>query len=111
MAQNGFGEEGLNLFNRTEPEGFEPCDYAFAGAIIACVWLAVLIHGRQLHAQLVQLCFDSIFPVGNALIVMHARCGVVEATHYVFLTMYYLGSISWNVMIAALGQQGHAMLI
>ncbi|RVW84013.1 Pentatricopeptide repeat-containing protein [Vitis vinifera] len=70
---------GLKLSYCTEPEDFEPCDYAFAGVIIARVWLAALIRGWQLHAQLVQPCFDSIFPAGNALIVMHARCGVVEA--------------------------------
>ncbi|KAJ6336252.1 hypothetical protein OIU78_012780 [Salix suchowensis] len=33
--------------------GFEPCDYAFAGAIISCSVLGSLKHGRQLHAQLV----------------------------------------------------------
>ena len=107
LAQNGFGEESLKLFNRMKSEGFEPCDYAFAGAIIACAWLAALMHGRQLHAQLVRLGFDSSLSAGNALITMYARCGVVEAAHCVFLTMPYLDAVSWNAMIAALGQHGH----
>lgn len=107
LAQNGFGEESLKLFNRMKSEGFEPCDYAFAGAIIACAWLAALMHGRQLHAQLVRLGFDSSLSAGNALITMYAKCGVVEAAHCLFLTMPYLDSVSWNAMIAALGQHGH----
>ncbi|CAH2033949.1 unnamed protein product [Thlaspi arvense] len=33
LADNGFGEEGLRLFSCMRKEGFEPCDYAFSGAI------------------------------------------------------------------------------
>ncbi|KAG5558214.1 hypothetical protein RHGRI_008218 [Rhododendron griersonianum] len=81
MAQNGLGEEGLKLFNQMKLEGLKPCDYAFAGAISSCAVLAALEHGRQLHAQLVRLGFDSSLSAGNALITMYARCGVVEAAH------------------------------
>lgn len=64
-------------------------------------------HGRQLHAQLVQLGFDSSLSAGNALITMYARCGIVEAAHCLFMTMPFVDSVSWNAMIAALGQHGH----
>ncbi|XP_059650550.1 pentatricopeptide repeat-containing protein At1g25360 [Cornus florida] len=107
FAQNGFGEEGLKLFNQMKLEGVKPCDYAFAGAITSCSVLAALEHGRQLHAQLVRLGFDSSLSAGNALITMYARCGVVEAADCVFVTMPYVDSVSWNAMIAALGQHGH----
>ncbi|XP_057469560.1 pentatricopeptide repeat-containing protein At1g25360 [Actinidia eriantha] len=107
LAQNGFGEEGLKLFNQMKLEGLKPCDYAFAGAITSCAVLAALEHGRQLHAQLVRLGFDSSLSAGNALITMYARCGVVEAAQCAFLTMPSVDSVSWNAMIAALGQHGH----
>lgn len=107
FAQNGSGEEGLKLFNQMRLNGVEQCDYAFAGAITSCAVLAALKHGRQLHAQLVLLGFDSSLSAGNALITMYARCGVVEAAHSLFLTMPYVDSVSWNAMIAALGQHGH----
>ncbi|XP_058206414.1 pentatricopeptide repeat-containing protein At1g25360-like [Rhododendron vialii] len=107
MAQNGLGEEGLKLFNQMKLEGLKPCDYAFAGAISSCAVLAALEHGRQLHAQIVRLGFDSSLSAGNALITMYARCGVVEAAHCLFLTMPFMDSVSWNAMIAALGQHGH----
>ncbi|KAL4632189.1 hypothetical protein ACB092_04G034100 [Castanea dentata] len=109
LAQNGFGEEGLKLFNQMRIEGFEPCDYAFAGAITSCAMLGALEHGRQLHAQLVKLGHDSSLSAGNALITMYARCGIVEAANCVFLTMPCLDSVSWNAMIAALGQHGHGL--
>ncbi|KAM1956444.1 hypothetical protein ACFX16_025863 [Malus domestica] len=39
LAQNGFGEEAMKLFNQMRLEGCEPCDYAFAGAIASCAAL------------------------------------------------------------------------
>ena len=76
-------EDGLNLFNQMRREGFETCDYAFAGAITSCTVLGALEHGRQLHTQLVQLGHDSSLLAGNTLITMYARCGIVEAANYV----------------------------
>ncbi|KAK7855364.1 pentatricopeptide repeat-containing protein [Quercus suber] len=84
LAQNGFGEEGLKLFNQMRIEGFEPYDFAFAGEITSCA------HGRQLHAQLAQLGHDTSLSAGNANITMYVRCGIVEAANCVFLTMPYL---------------------
>lgn len=109
LAQNGFGEEGLKLFNQMKSEGFEPCDYAFTGAITSCAMLGALENGRQLHAQLVRLGFDSSLSAANALITMYARCGVVEAANELFLMMPCVDSVSWNAMIAALGQHGHGV--
>ncbi|KAL3603382.1 hypothetical protein D5086_004241 [Populus alba] len=59
-AQTGFAEEALKFFNRMKLQGFDPCDYAFAGAIISCSVLGSLKHGRQLHAQVVSIleCHD-----------------------------------------------------
>ncbi|XP_051135246.1 pentatricopeptide repeat-containing protein At1g25360 [Andrographis paniculata] len=107
LAQSGSGEEALKLFNKMKSCGLEPCDYAYSGAITACAVLAALEQGRQLHAQLIQLGFDSSLSAGNALITMYGRCGVLDAAHTIFLTMPYLDSVSWNAMIAALGQHGH----
>ncbi|RZC71016.1 hypothetical protein C5167_034209, partial [Papaver somniferum] len=109
FAQNGYGEDALKLFDQMRTEGLAPCDYSFAGAITACASLGALEHGGQLHAQLIQLGFNSSLSAGNALITMYARCGVVEAAHVVFHTMPYIDSVSWNSMITALGQHGHGL--
>ncbi|XP_038884005.1 pentatricopeptide repeat-containing protein At1g25360-like [Benincasa hispida] len=109
LAQNGFGDEGLKLFKQMRLDGFEPCDYAFAGALTACSVLGALENGRQLHAQLVHLGYESSLSVGNAMISMYARCGVVEAAESVFVTMPSVDLVSWNAMIAALGQHGHGV--
>nr|GMD93322.1 pentatricopeptide repeat-containing protein At1g25360 [Ipomoea batatas] len=106
-SQNGLGEEGLRLFNEMKLNGFEPCDYAFAGAIASCSVLAALETGRQFHAQIIRCGFDSSLSVGNALITFYGRCGDIDAAQCLFLTMPFFDSVSWNAMIAALGQHGH----
>ncbi|XP_062076702.1 pentatricopeptide repeat-containing protein At1g25360-like [Humulus lupulus] len=106
LAQNGYGEEAIKLFNQMRSEGFEPCDYAFAGAVISCAILGALENGRQLHAQVIQLGHDTSLSAGNALITMYARCGDFEAAELAFLTMPYVDSVSWNALIAALAQHG-----
>lgn len=107
LAQHGLGEEALKLFSKMKSYGLEPCDYAFSGAITSCAVLASLEQGRQLHGQLIRLGFDSSLSAGNALITMYARCGVLLDARSVFYTMPCLDSVSWNAMIAALGQHGH----
>ncbi|KAL4559165.1 hypothetical protein LXL04_031299 [Taraxacum kok-saghyz] len=107
FAQNGSGEEGLKLFNQQRSTECQPCDYSYAGAIRSCSAIASLNHGCQLHAQLIQSGFGSSLSASNSLITMYARCGVLEDSHSVFLTMPCLDSVSWNAMIAAFGQHGH----
>nr|AYM00462.1 pentatricopeptide repeat protein [Salvia miltiorrhiza] len=107
LAQHGLGEEALKLFNGMKSYGIEPCDYAFSGAITSCAVLAALEQGRQLHGQLIRVGFDSSLSAGNALITMYGRCGALDAAYVVFLTMPCLDHVSWNAMIAALGQHGH----
>ncbi|WVY96481.1 hypothetical protein V8G54_028632 [Vigna mungo] len=109
LAQNGFGEDGLKLFNQMKLGGLEPCDYAYAGAVASCSVLGSLDNGQQLHSQIIRLGHDSSLSVGNALITMYARCGLVEAADTVFVTMPYVDSVSWNAMIAALAQHGHGV--
>ncbi|KAI9074640.1 hypothetical protein K1719_043387 [Acacia pycnantha] len=109
LAQHGFGEEGLKLFNQMKLEGLEPCDYAYAGAVKSCAVLGSLENGRQLHSQIIQLGHHSSLSVGNVLITMYARCGVVESAYSMFLTTPYVDSVTWNAMIAALAQHGHGV--
>ncbi|KAM6600483.1 hypothetical protein CsatA_020092 [Cannabis sativa] len=106
LAQNGYGEEAIKIFNQMRTEGFEPCDYAFAGVVISCAVLGALENGRQLHAQVIHLGHDTSLSAGNALITMYAKCGDFDSAELAFLTMPYVDSVSWNALIAALAQHG-----
>ncbi|KAL9234713.1 hypothetical protein vseg_009551 [Gypsophila vaccaria] len=106
-AQNGLGEEGVRLINQMRHEGFQPCDYCYAGAATACSNLGALDQGRQLHSQVIRLGYESSISMGNALITMYGRCGTVDDARLIFTTMPSVDSISWNAMIAAFGHHGY----
>lgn len=106
LAQSGFGEDCLKLFNQMKAQGFDPCDYAFTGAITSCAVLGSSENGCQLHAQVIRIGFDSSLSVGNALITMYAKCGYLYAANHMFLSMPYIDLISWNALIAALAHHG-----
>ncbi|KAK9743445.1 hypothetical protein RND81_03G239800 [Saponaria officinalis] len=108
-AQNGLGEEGVRLLNQMRHEGFQPCDYSYAGAATACSNLGALDQGRQLHSQVIRLGYESSISLGNALITMYGRCGTVEDAHLIFTTTPSVDSVSWNAMIAAFGHHGHGV--
>ncbi|XP_021759859.1 pentatricopeptide repeat-containing protein At1g25360-like [Chenopodium quinoa] len=105
-AQSGLGEESIKLLNKMRMEGFQPCDYTYAGALTACSNLGALDQGRQLHGQVIRFGYESSLSVANALITMYGRCGVVEDADLMFSTMPSIDSVSWNAMIAAFGQHG-----
>ncbi|GAB2232295.1 hypothetical protein Droror1_Dr00011327 [Drosera rotundifolia] len=107
LAQNGLAEESLKLLNQMREGGFRPCDYAFASAVIACASLGAFDHGRQLHGQLIKLGYEVSLSAGNALITMYGRCGIMRDAYSIFFAMPFVDSVSWNAMIAALGQHGH----
>ncbi|KAM3341496.1 pentatricopeptide repeat-containing protein [Capsicum galapagoense] len=109
LAQNGLGEDALKLFNQMRVKGIELCDYAFAGAITSCAVLGALDTGCQLHAQLIQRGYDSSLSAGNALVTFYGRSGVIEAARNVFLTMPCVDLVSWNALVAALGQHGYGV--
>ncbi|GMN57818.1 hypothetical protein TIFTF001_026909 [Ficus carica] len=45
FAQNGFGEEALNLFNKMQKEGREPNGITFLGVLSACVHVGLVEEG------------------------------------------------------------------
>eukprot|EP01018_Ginkgo_biloba_P013110 Gb_10113 [translate_table: standard] len=106
-AQHGHGELASKLFCQMKHGAMKPDHFTFASVLSACASLAVLEHGRQVHAQLIQIGFDSYVSVGNALVTMYARCGVIEDAYEVFDKMPELDVVSWNAMIAGFAQHGH----
>ncbi|KAL4202275.1 hypothetical protein AMTRI_Chr02g220200 [Amborella trichopoda] len=94
-AQHGQGEEGLTLFNRMRHEDSYLC---IARDLTS--WCATSCPTDTLG-------LDSSVSEGNALVTMYARCGSVEAAERAFRVMPTPDAVSWNAMIAALGQHGY----
>ncbi|KAK9134343.1 hypothetical protein Syun_013673 [Stephania yunnanensis] len=83
-------------------------DFTFASVLAACAGMASIRHGGQVHAHIIRTRVVDLVDVGvdNALVNMYAKCGNIGYATLVFHRMLHRNLLSWNTMIAALGNHG-----
>eukprot|EP00253_Pinus_taeda_P001206 PITA_01206 len=107
-AQNGCAEEALELFCQMQWVDVEPNEFTFASVLAASTSQYALETGKQVHAYIVKVGFESAVSVGNALVTMYAKCEQVEDACKVFDKMPERDTVSWNAMNVGYSQSGYA---
>ena len=105
-AQNGRGEEALNLFSQMLRSGMQPDEVTFVSLFTACASLASLEEGRQVYVLVIKHDFDSDLSVSNALVTMFSKCGGIVDSELAFGQISHPDVVSWNTIIAAFAQHG-----
>ncbi|XP_058082198.1 pentatricopeptide repeat-containing protein At1g56690, mitochondrial-like [Magnolia sinica] len=104
--RNGFELEALDTFasmQRIEVRANYP---SFISVLTVCASLAVLDHGRQVHADVVKSQFDSDVFVASALVTMYVKCGDLVRAKRVFDRFTSKDVVMWNSMITGYAQHG-----
>ncbi|KAG8476212.1 hypothetical protein CXB51_033183 [Gossypium anomalum] len=104
-AQSGYSDEALRLFVDMKRDGERLNRSSFASALSTCAHIAALELGMQLHGQLVKAGYESGSFVGNALLLMYCKCGVIEEACCAFEEIME-DIFSWNTMISGYAIHG-----
>ncbi|ERN12296.1 hypothetical protein AMTR_s00025p00026060 [Amborella trichopoda] len=86
-GENGRGGQGLDVFVRMIESGMKVDEIAMTVVVGKCADLAMLKHGRQIHAHATKLGLDGRAHMGNSLMDMYTKCGNLDEALKLFSRM------------------------
>ncbi|WCJ22060.1 Pentatricopeptide repeat (PPR) superfamily protein [Euphorbia peplus] len=95
----------VELISNTD---FKPDHFTFPCVIKACGWVSDAGFGELVHGMVIKMGLVLDVFVGNALVAMYGKCGLVEEAARVFDYMPVKNLVSWNSMICGLSENGFA---
>jgi pentatricopeptide repeat protein len=108
-VQRGDCKNALRLFDRMCKLGdidMRPDVVSLVNVLPACASMGAWLHGKAVHGIAVRSgSFEDLF-VGNALVDMYAKCGMVDAASKVFDRIKEKDVVSWNAMVNGYSQIG-----
>ncbi|KAJ0525429.1 putative tetratricopeptide-like helical domain superfamily [Helianthus annuus] len=90
-------DENLNIW----PDAVSLCN-----RLPAFVALRASMQGKEVHGYAVRTNLVKDLFVGNAIVDMYAKCGLIDDAHKVFRRMEVKDVVSWNAMVTGLSQIG-----
>ncbi|XVE89418.1 hypothetical protein DITRI_Ditri19aG0200100 [Diplodiscus trichospermus] len=98
---NGMNSDALEIFRWLLQEKIKPNAVTLASVLPACVNLATLKLGKELHGTIIKNRLVDRCYVGSAAIDMYAKCGRLDLAHQVFRRLSDRDSAFWNSMITS----------
>ena len=106
-AKLGKPKVALEMFSRMTNEfGCRPDNITLVNVLPPCASLGTHSLGKQLHCFAVTSEMIQNMFVGNCLVDMYAKCGMMDEANTVFSNMSVKDVVSWNAMVAGYSQIG-----
>lgn len=107
-SQANQSAEAVKLFREMMLAKVKPDEITVASVLSSCAHLGSLDVGEAIHEYIQRHAIKSDIYVGNSLIDMYCKCGVVEKALVVFHEMKKKDSVSWTSLISGLAVNGFA---
>lgn len=105
-TRNGLFDEAIELFFQMQIEGIKPNPFTFAAVLGALANSGSVEKGIQVHTMVIKNGFELTTYVGNSLVNMYSKSGMVIDARAVFDDMEIKDVVSWNGMIAGFVTNG-----
>ncbi|KNA25245.1 hypothetical protein SOVF_008250 [Spinacia oleracea] len=106
FLSNGYPIQALDLFLQLQKSKIRPDLYTLTTLLSICSTISGLRHGKQIHCYILRHWFLNETSLGNGLITMYVKCGVLDWSIKVFDYMKKRDIVSWNSIISAFAQYG-----
>ncbi|XP_058107682.1 pentatricopeptide repeat-containing protein At2g27610-like [Magnolia sinica] len=106
-TQQGEGRKAIDLFRMLHLSALKPNNHVFSSVLAACANSFAIKEGKQLHSLILKSGFKLVSFIGNAIIDLYAKCGLLEESSKVFYEMMERDVVSWNALFAGHVQHGH----
>jgi pentatricopeptide repeat protein len=111
-VRQGLAEEALKCFECMRcTEGFHPNAATFASAVKACGLMGVAEKCIRIHKAIVNGGLSECVKLGNALVDMYARCGMLPEAKEVFEELKVRDVVAWTSLISGYAQLGEADIV
>ncbi|KAI5072958.1 hypothetical protein GOP47_0013064 [Adiantum capillus-veneris] len=108
-AKHAQGKEALKCYEEMQLERFSPDAATYVCILNACACIGAIEQGKEVHAQLGRNGFlEKDLNVGNALIDMYAKCGLLEKAREVFDNLQVRDVVSWTTLIVGYAKLGES---
>ncbi|KAI5063592.1 hypothetical protein GOP47_0022139 [Adiantum capillus-veneris] len=99
-------ESALLAYQVLQVESITPNEPIYIAALKACVRLARVKTGQQLHFEISKEGFEKDLYVGSTLVDLYCKCGFLEEAHAVLLELPTRDVVLWTTLIAGYTKQG-----
>ncbi|XP_068641994.1 pentatricopeptide repeat-containing protein At2g27610-like [Aristolochia californica] len=106
-AKSEDGEKAVKVFCSLLDSGLEPSEYTLTNVLSSCDESAYLAAGMQIHGLAVKYGRLYDLSVGNAVITMYGRNGLVEEAERMFCWMGEKNLVSWTAILSVYMKSRH----
>ncbi|KAI5058787.1 hypothetical protein GOP47_0026957 [Adiantum capillus-veneris] len=108
-CEHGLGEEALRCFELMSNDALLPDEVTYSYTLKACSSIGAAEKGREIHAEIMRQGYlGKDNKLGNALVDMYAKCGVLARAQQVFKELQVRDVVGWTSLISGLCQYGHS---
>ncbi|KFK37790.1 hypothetical protein AALP_AA3G029400 [Arabis alpina] len=107
LSQNGLFSKALEFYGKLREAKVSPDKYTFPSVVKACAGLFDAEMGDSVYEEILELGFESDVYVGNAVVDMYSRMGLLGRARQVFDEMPVRDIVSWNSLISGFSSHGY----